>query len=221
VALIGDSQGMTLYLNRPPDTAGYLRLLDDTTEGCDFLGGRISSGAGDRRDLDAECGGTVAKWASRVTRDHADTALLMVGAWDLFDEQVDGAALPFGTAGWDAYFDTRLAAAVSTLKATGLPQLDLALLPCYRPVHTSGSSGGLWPERGDDSRVAHVNALLTAYADDPAHHVRAVYPPSQFCQDPTIAASRSYRWDGVHYYKPGARLYLRNAIPQLLEAKSP
>ena len=220
VALIGDSQGMTLYINRPPDTAGYLRLLDDTTEGCDFLGGRITSGAGDRRDLDAECGGTVAKWASRVRRDHADAALMMVGAWDLFDEHVDGAALPFGSAGWDTYFDTRLAAAVSTLKATGLPQLDLALLPCYRPVQTSGSSGGLWPERGDDSRVAHVNSLLAAYAQDPAHHVRAVYPPAQFCQDPAIATSRSYRWDGVHYYKPGARLYLRNAIPQLLEAKT-
>ncbi|WP_370350396.1 acyltransferase family protein [Catenulispora sp. EB89] len=221
VALIGDSQGMTLYINRPPDTAAYVHLLDDTTEGCDFLGGRISSGAGDRRDLDAECGATVAKWASRIERDHADTALLMVGAWDLFDEQVDGAALPFGSSGWDAYFTDRLGQAVSTLKATGLPQLDLALLPCYRPTHTAGSSGGLWPERGDDSRVAHVNTLLASYAQDPAHHVRALYPPAQFCQDPTIASSRSYRWDGVHYYKPGARLYLRNAIPQLLEADTP
>ncbi|WP_194919160.1 acyltransferase family protein [Catenulispora rubra] len=221
VALIGDSQGMTLYINRPPDTAAYVHLLNDTTEGCDFLGGRISSGAGDRRDLDAECGATVAKWASRIERDHADTALLMVGAWDLFDEQVDGAALPFGSSGWDAYFTDRLAQTVSTLKATGLPQLDLALLPCYRPTHTAGSSGGLWPERGDDSRIAHVNTLLASYAQDPAHHVRALYPPAQFCQDPTIASSRSYRWDGVHYYKPGARLYLRNAIPQLLEANTP
>jgi len=220
VALIGDSQGMTLYLNRPPDTAAYLHLLDDTTEGCDFLGGRITSGAGDRRDLDSECGNAVGKWASRVRRDHAEIALLTVGAWDLFDEHVDGADLPFGSAGWDAYFTSRLAATAGTLKATGLPQLDLALLPCYRPVQTAGSAGGLWPERGDDSRVAHVNALLAAYAKDPAHHVRAVYPPAQFCQDPAIAASRSYRWDGVHYYKPGARLYLRNAIPQLLEAKT-
>jgi hypothetical protein len=63
--------------------------------------------------------------------------------------------------------------------------------------------------------------LLAAYANDPAHHVRALYPPSEFCQDPAIAASRAYRWDGVHYYKPGARLYLRNAIPQLLAANTP
>ena len=216
VALIGDSQGMTLYLNRPPDTAAYVDLLDDTTEGCDFLGGRITSGAGDRRDLDAECDGAVGKWASRIARDRADIALMMVGAWDLFDEQAGDADLPFGSAEWDAYFESRLGTAVGTLEATGVPQLDLALLPCYRPVQTAGAAGGTWPERGDDSRVAHVNTLLAAYARDPAHHVRAVYPPAQFCQDPVIAASRSYRWDGVHYYKPGARLYLRTAIPQLL-----
>jgi hypothetical protein len=215
VALIGDSQGMTLFLNRPPDTAAYLDLVDDTTEGCGLLGGRISSGAGDRRDLDAECGRTLATWAMRVARDHADAALLMIGAWDLFDERVADTAL-VGTAGWDAYFDGRLDQAVSTLKSAGLPHLDLALLPCYRPVPVVGSAGGLWPERGDDNRVAHVNALLTAYAQVPAHQVRAVYPPPEFCQDPTIATSRSYRWDGVHYYKPGARLYLRTVIPQLL-----
>ncbi|NUP50404.1 MAG: hypothetical protein HOW97_24300, partial [Catenulispora sp.] len=216
VALIGDSQGMTLALNSPPDASAYLTLLDATTEGCGLLGGRISSRAGDRRDLDAECGRTLAAWAARVQHDHADDAVLMIGAWDLFDEQVNGTAFPFGTPGWDAYFTARLADAVKALKATGLPRLDLALLPCYRPVRTTGASGGLWPERGDDARVAHVNALLSAYAKAPAHHVRALYPPPEFCQNPAISTSRAYRWDGVHYYKPGARLYLRTAIPQLL-----
>jgi peptidoglycan/LPS O-acetylase OafA/YrhL len=215
VALVGDSQGMTLALNSPPDTAAYLTLLDATTEGCGLLGGRISSG-GARRDLDAECGHSVAKWAARVQRDRADDAVLMIGAWDLFDEHVDGAALPFGTPAWDAYFADRLTAAVNALTATGLPRLDLALLPCYRPVRAPGASGGLWPERGDDTRTAHVNSLLSAYVKSSAHRVHALYPPPEFCQDAAISTSRAYRWDGVHYYKPGARLYLRTAIPQLL-----
>jgi hypothetical protein len=92
---------MTLVLNRPPDTAAYLKLFDDSTEGCGLLGGPITSRSGERRDLDAECGPSLAKWASRAARDHADIALMMIGAWDLFDERVDGAALPFGTPGWD------------------------------------------------------------------------------------------------------------------------
>ena len=29
----------------------------------------------------------------------------------------------------------------------------------------------------------------------------------------------SYRWDGVHYYKPGALLYCQAVIPQLLAIK--
>jgi len=222
VALIGDSQGMTLALNRPPDTAAYLSLLDDTTEGCGLLGGRISSRVGDRRDLDAQCGHAQAAWAQRVRRDHADIAVLMIGAWDLFDEHVDGAELPFGTPAWDAYFGARLGKAVDALATTGLAQLDLALLPCYRPFRAPGGSGGLWPERGDDTRVAHVNMLLSGYAKAvqasraAPRRIRALYPPPEFCQDSTIGTSRSYRWDGVHYYKPGARLYLRTAIPQLL-----
>ncbi|NUR61055.1 MAG: acyltransferase, partial [Catenulispora sp.] len=217
VVLIGDSQGMTLALNSPPDTAAYLTLVDATTEGCGLLGGRISSRTGDRRDLDAECGHSPAEWATRVQRRHADDAVLMIGAWDMFDEQLNGTAVPFASPAWDAYFTARLTDAVQDLQAVGLPRLDLALLPCYRPVRTAGSGGGLWPERGDDSRVTHVNALLTSYAKtSPKHRVRVLYPPPEFCQDPAISTSRAYRWDGVHYYKPGARLYLRTAIPQLL-----
>jgi peptidoglycan/LPS O-acetylase OafA/YrhL len=216
VAVIGDSQGMTLFLNRPPDTAAYLTLFDDSTEGCGLLGGRILSRSGERRDLDAECGKPAVKWAARAGRDQADIALMMIGAWDLFDEQVGGTALAFGTPAWDGYFNSRLAEAVGELHAAGVPRVALALLPCYRPFH---SSAGTWPERGDDQRVQHVNALLTGFAATPANHAEPLFPPAGFCEDPAISVSRAYRWDGVHYYKPGARLFLRTAIPQLLAGR--
>jgi hypothetical protein len=213
VAVVGDSQGMTLILNQPPDAAGYVRLLDDTTEGCGLLGGRITSSSGARRDLDAECGDPAAKWAARAGREQVDVAVLMIGAWDLFDERVGGTALPFGAPTWDQYFGARLASAVSGLRDAGVPRIDLALLPCYRPV---GTGTAQWPERGDDGRTRHVDALLTAFAGDAANHTALLYPPAGFCSDPVVSVSRAYRWDGVHYYKPGALLYLRTAIPQLL-----
>ena len=216
VAFVGDSQGMTLLLNRPADTARYLTVFDDTTEGCGFLGGRIVSRSGERRDLGAGCAHAVSRWASRTAADHADIAVLMIGAWDVFDEQVDGTELPFGTPGWDEYFTSRLGSAVDALRASA-PRVDLALLPCYRPVREAGS--GFWPERGDDTRTRHVNDLMTAYAGNAANGVETLLPPPAFCDDPVIASSRAYRWDGVHYYKPGAQLYLRTAIPQLLAPK--
>jgi len=46
--------------------------------------------------------------------------------------------------------------------------------------------------------------------------VLAVQPPGQFCADPAIGTNLRYRWDGVHYLRPGAALYFRAVIPQLL-----
>lgn len=220
VAFVGDSQGMTLLLNKPANLGEYLAAIDDTTEGCGFLGGDISSEDGERRDLDADCGGADAKWAARIARQRPDMVVVMIGGWDEFNETINGSTMSFGSAPWDAYYNARLAAAVGKLKATGVPRIELALLPCYRPVPESGS--GYWPERGDDDRTRHINALLAAYAqshgDDSTGPgaVRTLQPPPAFCADPHIARDLDYRWDGTHYYKPGSALYFRSAIPQLL-----
>ncbi|HLL65330.1 MAG TPA: hypothetical protein VK453_06230 [Micromonosporaceae bacterium] len=45
-------------------------------------------------------------------------------------------------------------------------------------------------------------------------------PPGQFCTDPEIATGTRHRWDRVHYYKAGAALYFRSAIPQRARIKS-
>jgi hypothetical protein len=58
-------------------------------------------------------------------------------------------------------------------------------------------------------------AVGAAAQADPTH-VRVIEPPGEFCTDPAIASNTKYRWGGVHYYKPGAALYFRAAIPQLL-----
>jgi hypothetical protein len=217
VAFVGDSQGMTLLLNKPANLGEYLNAIDDTTEGCGFLGGDISSKDGERRNLD-DCGGSASRWAARVSSQHPDMVVVMIGGWDEFDDTVNGTTFTFGSTAWDAYYNSRLSAAVSDLRATGVPRIELALLPCYRPVPEPGS--GYWPERGDDTRTRHVNTLLTAYAQSQgsqgAGTVRTLAPPPAFCTDPAIAKSLDYRWDGTHYYKPGSALYFESAIPQLL-----
>ena len=48
-----------------------------------------------------------------------------------------------------------------------------------------------------------------------------VNPPAQFCTDPAIASNTAYRWDGVHYYKPGAALMFQVITPQLLAIPQP
>ena len=44
-----------------------------------------------------------------------------------------------------------------------------------------------------------------------------VVGPQQYCTDPTIASSLGYRWDGVHPYKPGAKLTIETIAAALLK----
>jgi peptidoglycan/LPS O-acetylase OafA/YrhL len=212
VAVFGDSQGMTLIINKPADTGKYLRLTDATVEGCGVLLGRVVSRSGERRDLTASCSGWADAWRADANRVHPQIALVMLGAWDVFDLHLGDQVHQFGSPEWDQDYLTALGKGIDLLRASKA-QVALALLPCYRPVR---ASAGYWPERGDDARTRHVNYLLrTAASADPAH-VFTVEPPAAFCTDPKISKNLAYRWDGVHYYKPGAALYLKTVIPQLL-----
>jgi peptidoglycan/LPS O-acetylase OafA/YrhL len=218
VAIFGDSQGMTLLINKPANTGKYIAFTDDTIEGCGILLGKIASSDGERRDLNADCHNWLSTWKSRAKRDKPDIGMIMIGAWEVFNIQVTGGAtLTFGTSAWDANFTTALDSGISAIHSSGA-QVALALLPCYRPIH---ASAGYWPERGDDTRTRHVNTLLTAAAKAHPTYVTTIAPPHQFCDDPKIESNLSYRWDGVHYYKPGALLYLTAVIPELLAILKP
>jgi peptidoglycan/LPS O-acetylase OafA/YrhL len=214
VAIFGDSQGMTLLINVPKDTAQYVVFKNDTIEGCGFLLGRVTSRSGEHHDLTNNCRNWESEWTSRAARDKPDIAMIMVGAWDVFNTTVNGETLTFGTPAWDAYFNGQYQRALGALRPS-VAHIAISLLPCYRPVH---ASAGFWPERGDDSRTRHVNTLLSAAAAT-YPWVTLIQPPRQFCDNPKIASSLSYRWDGVHYYKPGALLYCQAVIPQLLAIK--
>ena len=40
--------------------------------------------------------------------------------------------------------------------------------------------------------------------------------PDAWCADETIATDLAYRWDGVHVYRPGAKLIIETVAPALL-----
>jgi hypothetical protein len=212
VAVFGDSQGMTLLLNKPAGLGRYLKITDATLEGCGIMLNRVSSRSGERRNLSDACPNWQRAWADRARTLRPQIALVMLGAWDVFDLTVDGSKIVFGTPAWDARFTDALGRGLDVLRRADA-QIALSLLPCYRPVR---GSAGLWPERGDDQRTRHVNTLLRAAAAADPGRVFLVEPPSAFCSDPAIGANVRYRWDGVHYYRPGAKLYFTSVTPQLL-----
>ncbi len=213
VSFFGDSQGMTLIINKPTGLDGSISVTDSTVSGCGVLLGTIKSRVGYTRNLTGDCGKWPQIWATNVAKNKPQVAIVEIGAWDVFDDTVNGVTLPFGSPAWDAYFTAQLNQGLSILEAAGA-QVALMGVPCYRPIAAGGLP--LLPERGDDTRTQHVTSLLEAAAALHPGRVFMISPPQQFCTDPAISTNTAYRWDGVHYYKPGSALVFQTITPQLL-----
>jgi hypothetical protein len=217
VAIFGDSQATALYATRPPSVGRSLTLSDESISACGIMRGRVVSRSGERFDLVGACPNWLSAWRTRAKRARPAIALVVIGAWDVFDVQTKDTTLVFGTPTWDATFLAQLRSGVAAIRESGA-QVALAELPCYRPRKTNPRPPGWWPERGDDARTRHVNDLLRQVAD--GVHVFTVPPPSAFCADPAIGDNHMYRYDGVHYLQPGTKIYFDAIIPQLLTLPS-
>jgi len=208
-SFFGDSQGMTLIDAAPSGLSEYLRLHDDTLEGCGILGGVLTASSGLSRDLDVECGGWQRKWTASVNHDRPQIAVIEIGAWEVFNIKVDGRKLAFGTPAWDQYFDQQLAQGISILKKSGA-QVALLSVPCYQPT-TDG-----WAERGDRSRTSHLNTLLDDAANADPRRVFMIQSAAQFCSDPEVEGNTDYRWDGTHFAGKGAAIEFQAIAGQLM-----
>jgi peptidoglycan/LPS O-acetylase OafA/YrhL len=217
VSFFGDSQGMTLLINKPNGLDGSITTSDSTVEGCGVLLGTIASKVGFSRNLDSDCGNWPTLWAQHAQQHKPQIAVVELGAWDVFDDTVDGTKLAFGSSAWDAYYEKQLAQGIKVLIDAGA-QVALMGVPCYRPIAAGGLP--LLPERGYDDRTRHVTALLRAAAAKDPQRVFMINPPGQFCHDP-ISTDVNYRWDGTHFYIPGAALMFQVITPQLLAIPQP
>jgi hypothetical protein len=171
------------------------------------------SRSGEHFDLVGACPNWLSAWRADAQRVKPDIALVVIGAWDVFDLKTKSKTLSFGTPDWDTAFLKQLRSGVSALRSSGA-QVALAGLPCYRPRKSNPRPPGWWPERGEDDRTRHVNDLLRQITD--GSHVFTVTPPGTFCTDKSVGDNPKYRYDGVHYLQPGAKLWFGAVIPQLL-----
>ena len=177
-------------------------------------GNVISARASFRRSF-GNCTGWATKWGHSAASANAQLALVVIGAWDVFDLKLANSTLVFGTPQADAYYLAHLQTGIDALKAAGA-HVALLEVACMRPKDVKGAGVPALPERADDTRTAHLNVLLhKAASADPAH-VTFVAGPTECCHDEAIATNLGYRWDGVHVYKPGANLIYQTIAPALL-----
>jgi hypothetical protein len=85
-----------------------------------------------------------------------------------------------------------------------------------RPKDVKGAGIPPLPERGDDTRTAQLNKLLQEVANENAATTTFVKGPREWCTSSIIGNDLGYRWDGVHVYKPGAKLIMDTIAPSLL-----
>jgi hypothetical protein len=217
VAIVGDSQAHSLAVNEPGGLGESLDIADGSLDGCSvYDAGSVRSAHAGFGNSFAMCEGWQDDWAAAVSGADAEIALVVLGAWDVFDlETGDGEVLPFGAAGWDAYFAGNLQTGVDALVAAGA-RVALLEVPCMRPKDVEGAGVPALPERGDDARVAHVNGLLREVAAANPDRVAFIDGPDAWCKDEAVANDLAMRWDGVHVYQPGAALIYETITPALL-----
>ena len=215
--IVGDSTAHALWINAPKGLP--LKLSSGSVSGCGVLTAGVAVGdtTGRYRTL-TKCKGFAAKWAAAAKKASAQVALVQIGAWDTLHVELDGRKVLFGSKEHDEMLRTGLRNGVEALFGAGVKRVAFDEVPCMRPgIGKSGTI--LIPERGHDDRVAHLNKLMRTLAgEDP--RLAFIKGPAQWCTDEKVATSTSYRYDGVHFYKPGAKLQFETITKAILALRS-
>jgi hypothetical protein len=215
LAIVGDSQAHSLAINLPDGIGDTFEITDGSVDGCGVHdSGRVLSSRNGFSNSFSICEGWQQDWAAAASQ--ADVALVVLGAWDVFDVEIDGTTYVFGTPEFDTLFTGELRSGIDAMAAAGA-KVALLEVACMRPQDVAGAGVPALPERGDDARVAHLNDLLRDIASADPVNVTLVAGPTAWCGDEAIATDLGHRWDGVHVYKPGAKLIYETIAPALLE----
>lgn len=216
--IVGDSQAHAVAVNKPSGIEKTFTITDGSIDGCGVYdrGVGIGGESGKFRRNFANCVGFESKWSKAAASSNADLALVIIGAWEVMDLQINSFLFKVNTVPADTIFKTQLQRGIDSLRKQKVA-VALLEIACMRPVESKGGPVPPLPQRGDDTRTGHLNALMREVAAPENDGVYFVDGPKEWCSDPKIANSLSYRWDGVHVYKPGAKLILETIAPALLQ----
>lgn len=215
LVIVGDSTAHALAVNLPGGIEGTFTIGDGSVEGCSvYAAGTAVSTQGFKRSFSG-CGSWKDKWVAAAQKNGSQVALVVLGAWDVFDVKLGTSVVPFLSPTVDQRFTDGLQEGIDALSAIGV-KVALLEVPCMRPKDVKGAGTPALPERADDARVAHVNELLQQVAAANPATTTFVKGPQEYCTNEAIASDLAYRWDGVHAYKPGAKLTFEAIAQSLL-----
>jgi peptidoglycan/LPS O-acetylase OafA/YrhL len=216
VMVVGDSVASTLALGfDDPATASGLTVWNRGELGCGlFYSGSVVEG-GEVLPVSASCNWRE-KWPGDLQQFKPDVVVMLVGAWDILDREVDGHLVKFGSVEYDTSFLHQLDDATNLLRSTGAKVVVLTT-PFFSRPDLAIQTGRQWPEY-DPWRVDRINALYRDFlANHPGRYEmidlnKFVSPQGKYTG---TLDGQVIRDDGVHFSKAGATIVTKWLAPQL------
>jgi peptidoglycan/LPS O-acetylase OafA/YrhL len=217
VLLVGDSAAFTLGSAFPYDELRPRVTLDALgVLGCGVVLGRPY--AGDRGlTRDPKCPGVFDDWRDKVTDFDPEVSVIMAGAWEVVDHQVDGRVLRVGTDEYRRHLLQRLDEGLDILTRGGRSPAVLLGVPCYGRSR-SAVDARIEDARSDVERTSWVDGVFREAAAAHAGVVTFVDLAAYLCPAGRYVAELQgvpLRGDGVHFTAEGGRVLWHWLAPQL------
>jgi peptidoglycan/LPS O-acetylase OafA/YrhL len=218
VLLVGDSVAFTLgdkgFEGEVADASG-LAFWNQAILFCELVPGAHRENDEVRPASDT-CLDWEHDWRRTVELWDPAVSVLQIGAWEIFDREIDGEWVTFGTPEYDEVLVPVLQRAVDSLSSQGAPVVVLTTPPFERDDGVTTD----WTQN-DTARTDHFNELLRDLAAANPDTVRLIdlggyLCPNNECRDQIDGVE--LRPDGLHFGDAGARLVASWLAPQLRDA---
>jgi len=216
VLIIGDSVAITLSdgLERAQDEWD-LAVWNQSVLGCGLVGADSKLFQGKWVDQGTECGDWRDRWRSDVDTFRPDIVLVLSGAWDTYDMNVEGRSLRFGTPEADSYTLARLEQAVDVLASRGATVVLLTTpYPEKRDLALDGRTN-----RVDPGRIDTLNGIYRTLADERPDDVVIVDLNGYLGSlgNPDALDGVDLRIDDLHFTPEGSDIVARWLAPRLVQ----
>jgi lysophospholipase L1-like esterase len=216
VLVVGDSIALSLAEGIRPELArNGMSVRDEGFLGCGIISGGKVWTAGRTPTIRSDCAQWPQRWGRAIEEFDPDVAVVLVGAWDAFDREIDGRWIPFDTPESDALLRADLESAVELLWSGGA-RVVLLTAPYYEyrysVIKPDVSRSAFVPERVD-----HFNELLEDLAADD-ERITLVDLNHFLSPDGNIHATIdgiAIQGDGVHFSLEGGQYVARWLQPKL------
>jgi hypothetical protein len=218
VLVVGDSVALTMGQGLVrAESSWNLSVWNTGRLGCGVLRGNAvlvqSKWVAQRQS----CNDWPNRWQSYVDVFRPDVVVMLVGAWDTYDREVEGRRLEFGTPDADAYALGELKYAVDVLSSRGA-EVMLLTTPYFEQRDLAVS---VEQARFDARRIDRLNELFAELAEERADRVTLL----ELCNlvtpsgdDETAINGIEMRGDGAHFTPEGADFVASWLAPRIVAA---